>query len=577
MKTAEYLIKKAEELGITDFFGVPGDYNFNILYEIENNPNVNWIGCTNELNAGYAADGYARIKGYGAVVTTYGAGELSAANAIGGSYAENVPVIHIVGLPDFKTLDSKKVIHHGFNTPKPYNFAEAFKQITEASTVLNRDNAKIEIDRVLKIFIKEKRPVYIAIPSDIAIMDIKESDSDYGWISDYSTLENAVNKIADKIKKSEHPIILFDSLVKRFNSEQELADLIEKSNIPSTNLLMGAGILNPDTKNYIGTYSYEYSNMTAKKYLDTTDCLIAIGTMYGDINSFGENLPYDINKQIIIQGTCTYIDGNKYENIKMKDVLKTLEKKVTPKSCTVELDKTENTPTLQEENNEENISSADICIGIEKFIKSGDTVVIDTGSYTADILSLKFPKDVTVLSQLLWCSIGWATPAAFGAGIAKPNSRIVIITGDGAHIMTAFEIGNMFKFKQKPIIMVINNNGYSMERALSSSNNSFNDIVTADFTKFARIFKNDIWASKVITKDDFEKTLRVAQIMDKPSYIEIFTDKNDIPQITSDFIESIKNKTKNTSSKKSGKKSFDFKLGKTKYETQIHANLRDFD
>ena len=99
MNTAEYLVKKLEELGINDFFGLPGDYNFNILYAIENNPNTNWIGCTNELNAGYAADGYARERGFGALVTTYGVGELSAMNSIAGSFAENIPVIHIVGTP----------------------------------------------------------------------------------------------------------------------------------------------------------------------------------------------------------------------------------------------------------------------------------------------------------------------------------------------------------------------------------------------------------------------------------------------------------------------------------------------
>ena len=76
MNTAEYLVKKLEELGVSDFFGLPGDYNLNILYAIENNQNTKWVGCTNELNAGYAADGYARQRGYGAVVTTYGVGEV---------------------------------------------------------------------------------------------------------------------------------------------------------------------------------------------------------------------------------------------------------------------------------------------------------------------------------------------------------------------------------------------------------------------------------------------------------------------------------------------------------------------
>ena len=148
MNTAEYLIKKLEELGITDYFGVPGDYNFNILRMIENISSVNWIGCTNELNAGYASDGYARIKGYGALVTTYGAGELSAINAVAGSFAENIPVVCIAGLPSSKDIEKKTPLHHNFSEADYDRFYDMYKKITCASAFLKRDNAKLEIDRV---------------------------------------------------------------------------------------------------------------------------------------------------------------------------------------------------------------------------------------------------------------------------------------------------------------------------------------------------------------------------------------------------------------------------------------------
>ena len=122
MNTAEYLIKKLEELGVNDFFGLPGDYNFNLLYAVENNPGTRWIGCTNELNAGYAADGYAREKGYGAIVTTYGVGELSAINAIAGSFAENIPVIHIVGVPATNHIENNVLLHHNYKNGKKIDF-----------------------------------------------------------------------------------------------------------------------------------------------------------------------------------------------------------------------------------------------------------------------------------------------------------------------------------------------------------------------------------------------------------------------------------------------------------------------
>jgi indolepyruvate decarboxylase len=313
MNTAEYLVKKLEELGINDFFGVPGDYNFNILYAIENNDNTNWIGCTNELNAGYAADGYARQKGFGALVTTYGVGELSAINAIAGSYAENIPVIHIVGTPTSKCINNKRVVHHNFQEPQPHAYEEAFKNVCETTSFLNRDNAKLEIDRTLKTFVKERKPVYIAIPIDIAQMEISTKEADYNWHSNNENLNVVIDKISKKIENAKKPVILGDALVKRFNAKAEYKNFVEKSGIPTTNFLMGTCLINNSMPNYIGSYYGPHKNPIAEKLLNETDCLIAIGPIYSDVNSYGFCLPYNINNHIAIYGTYTYINNVKYQ------------------------------------------------------------------------------------------------------------------------------------------------------------------------------------------------------------------------------------------------------------------------
>ena len=96
---ADYLVERLGECGIDHLFGIPGDYNLQFLDHVIDSPRVRWVGCANELNAAYAADGYARIHGAGALLTTFGVGELSALNGVAGSYAEYVPVLHIVGAP----------------------------------------------------------------------------------------------------------------------------------------------------------------------------------------------------------------------------------------------------------------------------------------------------------------------------------------------------------------------------------------------------------------------------------------------------------------------------------------------
>ena len=167
IKVADYLIKRLSLLGIGDFFGLPGDFNFNILYAINNAENTNWVNCTNELNAGYAADGYARVNGFGAVVTTYGVGELSSVNAIAGSFAENVPVIKIAGVPKTKMIEENVLLHHNFQKPDYYAYERVFSNIVETIAFLDKNNAKDEIDRIIEVMVKTRRPVYLALPVDV--------------------------------------------------------------------------------------------------------------------------------------------------------------------------------------------------------------------------------------------------------------------------------------------------------------------------------------------------------------------------------------------------------------------------
>ena len=90
-RVADHLVDRLAELGVDRMFGVPGDYSLAMLDHVTHHPTVRWTGCTNELNAGYAADGYGRLRGFAALCTTFGVGELSAVNAVTGSYAEHVP------------------------------------------------------------------------------------------------------------------------------------------------------------------------------------------------------------------------------------------------------------------------------------------------------------------------------------------------------------------------------------------------------------------------------------------------------------------------------------------------------
>ncbi|WFR71212.1 thiamine pyrophosphate-dependent enzyme [Prescottella defluvii] len=90
----------------------------------------------------------------------------------------------------------------------------------------------------------------------------------------------------------------------------------------------------------------------------------------------------------------------------------------------------------------------------------------DTGTSSLGLTFAQMPAGAEFHNQTLRASIGWATPAAFGAAVGAPGRRIVLVTGEGSHQMTAQEIGQFGWRGLRPIVFVLNNSGYLSERML---------------------------------------------------------------------------------------------------------------
>src|SRR5699024_7786563 len=108
----EFIINRLKELGIKHIIGVPGDFNLSFIEQINEADDIEFVGACNELNAAYAADGYGRQSGVGALLTTYGVGELSALNGIAGARAEHVPMVSLAGSPPLYSTEYRWNLHH---------------------------------------------------------------------------------------------------------------------------------------------------------------------------------------------------------------------------------------------------------------------------------------------------------------------------------------------------------------------------------------------------------------------------------------------------------------------------------
>lgn len=538
---ADYLVQELNKLGIDDFFGLPGDYNFNILYAIDDNPNTNWVGCTNELNAGYAADGYARIKGCGALVTTYGVGELSAMNAIAGSFAENIPVFKIAGVPATKFIKKNALIHHNFQHPDYYAFERAFSNIVETTAYLDENNAKSELDRIISVFTNQRRPVYVAIPMDVCKLEIENDPQISMFKSDEKSLKEAVEHALKLINDSNYPLILGDVLVKRYGARKEFTNLLEKSNFPASNLLMGKGIIDAEHKKYLGTFLSEYENINAYNALQDSDCVISIGVINSDLNTYRSGLPFKPADFIEIQGTYTIIEHKKYENISMIDMLDKLCENI--KARDIELPEKKPSFEKSAKADDTELSAKYIYPRLQEFLRPNDMIFVETGIIPHGFAPTRLPKNVEVNTQTLWGSIGWATPATFGGQMAAKDRRAILLTGEGSHQLTATEVSSMMRNKLKPIIFVFNNSGYTIERVLSDDPwDFFNDIAKWDYSKLPQVFDGEVWVTQAKTTLEFDNALKQAEIEQKSKlcYIELFTGQMDLPYLTSKIMESIK-------------------------------------
>ena len=539
IKVVDFLIQELANLGISRFFGLPGDYCFKIIDAVTENPETEWVGCTNELNAGYAADGYARLNGYGALITTYNVGELSAINATGGAMAESVPVIHIVGMPSSKHIKNNTLLHHNFSTPDYFASFNAYSCFTQGAAILNEQNAKQEIERLLYLFRKHKKPVYISIPEDVCDIEIEAVPEIKSVRSDRQKLKKAVEHALKLIEKSQSPIVIGDSLIVRYDSKNEFYDFLAKSGLPATTLLMGKGLLNENCQNFIGTYLANYANPNVNYQVNNSDCPICVGTIFSDFNTLNFDIQINPDNGINIQGTYTIIQGKLYDNILMKELLNELSQNI--KTQNLDFIKDKSCPAHSIINEEKPLDFEYITSRLEEFFNPDDCIFTDTGVFSYMMPCINLPENAIWYSQLLWASIGWAAPAVFGAQLAEPQKRMILLTGEGAHQLTFQTLSSMLRYEIKPVIIVLNNSGYTIERVLSGTPEAeFNNIPDWNYTKIAEDFGGNIWTAQAKTNKEFDAALRQAELAveDKLCYIEIFTDELAIPPLMKQIYQS---------------------------------------
>ncbi|QIF93662.1 alpha-keto acid decarboxylase family protein [Proteus vulgaris] len=536
----EYILNRLYDLGISDIFGVAGDYAFPIEDTICNSKHLRWIGNCNELNAAYAADGYARIKGMAALSTTFGVGELSAINAIAGSYAENLPIFHLVGMPASGVQKSKRLVHHTLGNGDFDIFYQLAQRLACAHAILTPENCIAEMERLIATALKERRPVYIGLPSDYAVMPVIENTSvttPKKPISDKEILEKVASLIIDKLTQSNNICVLPGILSTRLGLSDNVQAFIDKTGLPYATMFMDKSILSESNAQYVGMYDGKLMTPDVREFVENSEYILGIGAMMTDFNTGSFTASIKPTQFISIMSDYVEIDSVVYDDIYMEDVLSALTKQLPYKKYHQIKAKGLSNSVLSD-NGE--ITAQYLYPRLEKFFKPNDIIIAETGTSSMGLGFALLPEDVQFHNQTLWGSIGWATPASFGAALAAPEKRVILITGEGSHQLTVQEISQFVRFGLKPIILVLNNNGYLIERLLCDYPEAYyNDLAQWNYHQLPKAFGAKDWhCAKVTTIDELNKTLEIAESTERASYIEIVTERYEASELAQKLKES---------------------------------------
>lgn len=526
---AEYVVNRLADLGIDRAFGVPGDYAFPFDDALEKCDRLEWVACANELNAAYAADGYARVYGASILSTTYGVGELSALNGVMGSKSQRLPVFFLVGSPSTQIQHQRLVTHHTLGDGVFNNFQYISTAACCVSANLTPDNVIDEMERVIRDALRFSEPAYIIVPMDYAVMPIIGTPIKGDLLanvkrtkSDPASLEAAINFVTSKVNAAENIVALTSNLITSYGLTKQFNDFLGKSNIAFAATPMGKGVISESHPNYLGIYSGVTSTPKGlQAVVEGADLVFDIGGLIPeDINTGNWTNNLNPEKTIVLGDHFIKLGRTVFTRVALEDVLRGITQRIKPVTRVATTEKLSSLPLVG--NPADPTSSANFYPRLQKMLRSGDVLVAETGTCMLYMSPMLLPDGVGFQTQALWGSIGWATPATEGICMANKNGRTIVVTGDGSHQLTANEIGTMGRYGIKPIIFVLNNALYGVEIVVSEVGWKYDDLAKWNYAQIPAAMGCSNWfCTKVATVAELDAAIDKANAFDGASYIEV--------------------------------------------------------
>lgn len=518
---AEIMCRILAEEGVTTVFGYPGGAILPFYDALRQSP-IQHIVTAHEQGAAHAADGFARASGkVGVCIATSGPGATNLVTGLATAFLDSVPVVAITGQVNrelighdaFQEVDitgiTMPITKHNFLVKKPENLAQTLRLAFQLA--------------------REGRPgpVLVDVPRDVqtALIDFEEAR-----LAELQPLEPDAERVAAAaaaINKAQRPVMLVGGGVINANAEYDAMHLCEKLHIPVVSTLMGLGAISAYRQLFLGMtglHGHERANNAVKE----ADLILAVGSRFND-RVTGERSSYSANKLIIhLDIDPAEVDKNIDSGIgitgDMVATLNALEKQAEAHDLSLWWDKINSWPGMDDDFGGE--EAPRFFKALNPVLKDKDYIITtDVGQHqmwAAQHLKIQFARQWLTSGGL--GTMGFGLPAALGAQLARPQSRVISISGDGGFKMTGSELFTIASNNVPVIAIVFNNSGLGMIRQLQTV--QFAKRFTAcelpgyvDFVKYAAAF--GIEGEHADTPDALAQAVDKAWERRKPYLIEV--------------------------------------------------------
>lgn len=448
---------------------------------------------------------------------------------------------------------NRMMIHHSIGfSPDHQVFNIASKNFrVAAAEIQTAEGAAEEIDRVLRECFVKSGPVYIFVPIDLVDQQVPakglQTPINLEPEKDDNAVEEASRSILEALSSSKNPALFVDCLTHRHQASAEARELVDSLKIPVYTSNMGKGIIDETNKYYVDVYNGGPSRPGVQDAFEKHDFVLVTGNLPSDTNAGGftriipRNAAYVNAHDVVIRGWKTH------GKVPIRAVLKKLNSLVSSYKMPT-LDNPKHTlpeRPLEDDLDSKLITQSWVWHRLAQWMQPHDVVFGETGTAAFGLPDAVFPSDISWITQTYYGSIGYCTPSALGADLAladmvkhknKPRGRVLLCTGDGSLMLTVQEIGNMIKNKLQPIIFLINNDGYTIERVIHGARCTYNDIVPFNYEHMLPFFNMSAEEAKksfhkATTKAELEEILKKDCVKEPKGVqvVEIMMDMLDVP------------------------------------------------